>query len=66
MRSTPQLPLETPEADPKKIIKKGKALRESNSTIEPSISDDFHYPLVETLISSSCLPIIPSVGVSQV
>jgi len=41
MRSTPQLPLTTPEADPEKIIKKGKALWESNSTVELGISDFF-------------------------
>jgi hypothetical protein len=40
-RSTPQLPLATPEADPKKIIRKGKALREGTS-VEPGISDNFH------------------------
>jgi len=28
-RSTPQLPLDTPEANPEKIIKKGKASQES-------------------------------------
>ena len=44
-RSTPQLPLATPEADLEKIVRKGKAPREGNSTVEPSISDDFHYPI---------------------
>jgi hypothetical protein len=33
MRSTPQLPLETPEADPEKLIRKGKALREGTSAV---------------------------------
>ena len=65
MRSTPQLPLATPEADPKKIIRKGKALHEGTSTTEPGISDDFHCPPLETLISASRFPIIPSVGVSR-
>jgi hypothetical protein len=65
MRSIPQLPLATPEADPEKIIRKGRALREGSSTVEPGISDDFHYPLVETPTSASRFPIIPSVGVSQ-
>jgi hypothetical protein len=45
MRSTPQLPLETPEVDPEKIIRKGKALHQGTSTTKPSISDDFHYPI---------------------
>jgi hypothetical protein len=65
MRSTPQLPLATPEADPEKIIRKGKAFRESTSTVEPGISDDFHYPVIRTPISASHSTVIPSVGVSR-
>jgi hypothetical protein len=65
MRSTPQLPLATPEADPEKIIRKGKALREGDSTAEPGISDDFHDPSLEAPISAPRSPIIPSVGVSR-
>jgi hypothetical protein len=49
-RSTPQLPLATPEADPEKIIRKGKALREYTSSVEPGISDDFQSPPVRTPI----------------
>jgi hypothetical protein len=64
MRSTPQLPLATPEADPEKIIRKGKALREGTSTAEPGISNNFHYPPTETPISASHSPVIPVVGVS--
>jgi len=45
MSSTPQLPLETPEVDPKKIIRKGKALHQGTSTAKLGISDDFHYPI---------------------
>jgi hypothetical protein len=63
-RSTPQLPLATPEADPEKIIRKGKALHEGTSTVEPGISDDFHYP-IGTPISSFQPSVIPSVGVSR-
>ena len=63
MRSTPQLPLVTPKADPEKIIRKGKALRQGTSIVEPSISDDFHYP-IGTPISSFQPSIIPSIGVS--
>jgi hypothetical protein len=63
--SHPQLPLATPEADPQKIIRKGKALREGTSTAEPSISDDFHCSPVETPIVASHFPAIPSVGVSR-
>jgi hypothetical protein len=65
MRSTLQLPLATPVADPEKIIRKGKALRENTSTTEPSISDDFHSPPVDTLISSCHSIVKPYVGVSR-
>jgi hypothetical protein len=44
-RYTPQLPLETPEANPEKIIRKGKALHEGTSTAELGIFDDFHYAI---------------------
>jgi hypothetical protein len=37
-RSNPQLPLVPPEADPKKIIKKGKASHESFSVVATSAS----------------------------
>jgi hypothetical protein len=62
-RSTPQLPLATPEADPEKIIRKGKALHEGTSTVELGVSDDFHYP-IETPISIFQHFFIPSFGVS--
>ena len=65
MRSTPQLPLTKLEADPEKIIKKGKAFRESTSIVEPGIFDDFHYPVVRNPISTSHSTVIPSVGVSR-
>jgi hypothetical protein len=60
-----KLPLATPEEDPEKIIRKGKALQEGTSTDEPGISDDFHYPHIGTPISTTHSTIIPSVGVSQ-
>jgi hypothetical protein len=63
-RSTPQLPLATPKADPRKIIRKGKALHEGASTTEPCFSDDFHY-LIGTPISSFHPFVIPYVGVSR-
>jgi hypothetical protein len=64
-RSTPQLPLATPEADPEKIIKKGKAHREGASTVEPCISDNFPSPSLEAPFSASHFPVIPSAGVSR-
>ena len=63
-RSTPQLPLETLEAEPEKIIRKGKVLHKGTSTVEPSISDDFHYP-IGTPISSFQPSVIPVVRVSR-
>jgi hypothetical protein len=63
-RSTPQLPLATPEADPEKIIRKGKAFGGGTSTAKPGISDDFHCPIgTPTPASHSIL--LPSVGVSR-
>jgi hypothetical protein len=59
-----RLPLATPEADPEKIVRKGKALREGTSTVEPGIFDNFHCPSLETPICVSHSPVIPSVGVS--
>jgi hypothetical protein len=64
-RSTPQFPLMTPEADPEKIIRKGKAFRGEASTTEPGISDNFPSLSVETPFSAPHSPIIPSVGVSR-
>jgi hypothetical protein len=63
-RYIPQLPLETHEANPEKIIRKGKALHEGTSTVEPSISNDFHYP-IGTPISDFHPSVIPYVGVSR-
>jgi hypothetical protein len=54
-----------PEADPEKIIRKGKTPQEGTSTIEPGIFDDFHFPTIGTLISCSHIPIIQSIGVSR-
>jgi hypothetical protein len=62
-RSTPQLPLATPEADPEKIVRKGKAPREGTSAAKPGIFDNFHCPPLETPIVASHSPIIPFVGV---
>ena len=64
-RSTSQLPLATPEVDPEKIIKKGKAHREGASTIEPCISDNFPSPSLEAPFFASHFPVIPSAGVSR-
>jgi hypothetical protein len=61
--STPQLPLATPKVDPEKIIRKGKAPQEGPSAIIPCDFSNFHNPL-ETPVSASHSPIIPSIGVS--
>jgi hypothetical protein len=63
MRYTPQFPLATPEADPKNIIRKGKALHEGTSTTKLGISDGFQYPPIGTPISASHSTVIPSAGV---
>jgi hypothetical protein len=63
-RSTPQLPLATPEADPEKIIRKGKALKKVPLLLNQVFLMIFISSL-ETPISASHFPIIPSVGVSR-
>jgi hypothetical protein len=65
MRSTPQLPLATPEADPEKIIRRRKTPQEGTSIVEPGDSGNFQKPSLETLEVASHSPIIPSVGVSR-
>jgi hypothetical protein len=65
LSSSPQLPLATPEVDLEKIIIKGNALRESTSTAEPGISNDFHYS-IGTQISSFQPSVITIVGVSRI
>ena len=58
------MPLVTLEADPEKIIRRRKTLQEGTSTTELGISDDFHHPHLETPITTSPFPVIPSAGVS--
>jgi ribonuclease HI len=64
-RSTPQLPLETPEADPENIIKKGKTSQEGISTVVPGDSGNLHDSSFKTPVAASNSPFIPSVGVSR-
>jgi hypothetical protein len=64
-RSTPQLPLATPEVDPEKIIKRRQTLPEGTSVVEPGISDDFHYPPITTLVVVSHFPITLSIRASR-
>jgi hypothetical protein len=65
MRYTPNLPLATPEADPKKIIRRRKILEEGTSAAEPCISNDFHHPPIATPVAISHFPITPTVRVSR-
>jgi hypothetical protein len=61
-RSTPQLPLATPEADPKKIIKKGKTSQKGLSTIVLGDSGNLHDSSFKTPIvvsDSHFIPVIP-------
>jgi hypothetical protein len=64
-RSTPQLPLATPEADPEKIIRRRKILQEGTSTAIPGDSGNFHNPPLTTPVVVSHFPITPSVGASR-
>jgi hypothetical protein len=61
-RSTPQLPLATPEVDLENIIRKGKAFGGGTSTTKPSIYDDFHCSIGAPTPASHYV-LLPSVGV---
>jgi hypothetical protein len=65
VRSTPKLPLATPEADPEKIVRRRKTPKEGTSVAEPGISDNFHHPPLETPILVSHSPVVPFAGVSK-
>jgi hypothetical protein len=65
-RSTPQLTLATPEADPEKIIRKIKTSQEGTSIV---VSGDFgilNNPSLKTPVVSSNSPITPFFGVSRI
>jgi hypothetical protein len=62
MRSHPQLPLATPEADPEVIMRKGKAFEGETSSVEPS---NFPALSVESPFSSSRFPSRPIFEVSR-
>jgi hypothetical protein len=64
-RSTPHLPLETPEADPENIIKKGKASQEGFSATVPGTSGHLHDSTFKTPVAISNSPLLPSVEVSR-
>jgi len=64
-RSTPHIPLETPKADPEKIIKKGKASQEFFSTILPGTLGHLHDSTFKTPVAISNSPLLPSAEVSK-
>jgi len=61
MRSHPQLPLTTPKANPKKIIRKGQTPQEGASTFESGNFGNFHNLPSETLVTIFVSLVIPSV-----
>jgi hypothetical protein len=66
VRSTPQLPLATPEANPEKIIRNGKAPREGASAAIPGDSGNFHNPSLNTPVVVSHFPVTLSSGASRI
>jgi hypothetical protein len=64
-RSTPQLPLTTPEADPERIIKNGKTSQEGISIVVPGDSGNLHDSSFKTPVATSNSPFMPSIGVSR-
>jgi hypothetical protein len=65
MRSTPQLPLTTPEVEPENIIDKGKTSREHLSAVVPGDSGNLHDSSLKTPVVVCNFPFIPYVGVSR-
>jgi hypothetical protein len=63
-RSTPELSLAPPEADPEKIIRNGKSSRGGTSTVKTGISGDSH-DFVETPTPSFRPVLLSSIGVSR-
>jgi len=63
MRYTPQLPLATPEVEPKNIIKKGNTSQEGLSTAVPGDFCNLHDSSFKTPVVVSNSPFIPYVGV---
>jgi hypothetical protein len=64
-RSNPQLPLVPPEADPEKIIKKGKASQESFFVVATSASGQLPDSTLNTPVVISSNPSLPSAEVSK-
>jgi hypothetical protein len=60
IRSTPHLPLATPEADPEKIIKKGKASQEEFLATITGTSGHLHNSTFKTPVAISDPPLLPS------
>jgi hypothetical protein len=65
MRSTLQLPLATPEADPEKLIKKGKASQEIFVVVALGTYGHSSDSTFKTLVAISNPPILPSIEVSK-
>jgi hypothetical protein len=65
MRSNPLLPLVPPEADPEKIIKKGKSSQESFSAAASSASGQLPDSTLYTPVLTSSNPSLPSAEVSK-
>jgi hypothetical protein len=64
-RSTPQLPLATPEVDPEKIIKKGKSSQESFAAAVSGTSGQLPDSFLNTPVVISSIPPLPSAEVSK-
>jgi hypothetical protein len=65
MKSTPQLSLASPKADPKKIIKKGKSSQESFYVVVLGTSGQLSGSILNTPVVISSNPPLPSVELSK-
>jgi hypothetical protein len=66
MRSNPHLPLGTPEANPKNIIKKGKSSQEGFSAVALGSSSHILDSTFNTPITISSSPLLPSAEISRI
>jgi hypothetical protein len=65
MRSTPHLPLVAPEADPKKIIKKGKSSQGASSSIFSGTDGNLPKSIFQTPVVVSSISKLPTVEASE-
>ena len=62
-RSNPHLPLDTPKANPKNIIKKRKSSQEGFLSVVLGTSGHFPDSIFKTRVAISSTPLLPSIEI---